>query len=133
LNLREVDPHTPYRLASTPYVNHWFSTADAPDVTAFTRLLSRERIDRLEAEGGVCIISTHFGKGFVRDDAVDRRTRDALDYLAAKRGWFVPVSDILDWLRRAEGGGRSLTAAQILRLEARFVAGRIRGGRSRGW
>ena len=132
LNLLEVDPHMPYRIASTPYVNYWFSTADAQDVVAFNRLLSRERIDRLEADGGVCIVSTHFGKGFVRDGSVDRQTEGLLDHLADKRGWFVPVSDILDRLLRAEGGGRSLTSAQVLALETRFIADRIRQRRSHG-
>ena len=132
LDLLEVDPHMPYRLASTPYVNYWFSTADAPDVLAFNRLLSPERLARLDMAGGVCIVSTHFGKGFVRDGAVDRHTVRVLEHLAASAGWFVPVSDLLDWLLKANGGGRSLTATQVLRLEARFIADRIRQRRLRG-
>ena len=132
LNLLTVDPHMPYRITSTPYVNYWFSTADAPDVAAFNRLLSRQHIDRLVAEGGVCIVSTHFGKGFVRDGAVDRQAEDVIGYLADQPGWFVPVSDVLDWLRMRDGGGRSLTPAQILSLEARFIADRLKRRRSHG-
>ena len=41
LNLLEVDPDMPYHIASSPYVKHWFSTTDAPDVDAFNRVLSR--------------------------------------------------------------------------------------------
>ena len=132
LDLLAVDSAMPYRLASTPYVNHWFSTADAPDVTAFNRLLRRQDIDRLAAAGGVCLVSTHLGKGFVRDGVVNPETVALLAYIADKDGWFVPVSQILDWLRSNGDGGRSLSAIETMRLEARFIADRIRSRQGHG-
>jgi hypothetical protein len=132
VNVLAVDPAMPYRLASTPYVNHWFSTADAPDVAAFNRLLAREDIDRLEAAGGVCLVSTHFGKGFVRDGVVDAEAKAILEYVADRDGWFVPVSEILDWLRANGDGGRHLGPVETMRLEGRFVADRIRNRRGHG-
>ena len=132
LDLLRVDPFMPYHVASAPYVRSWFSTADAPDAAAFNRLLSRERIDRLEAEGGVCIVSTHFGKRFVQDGRVNQATERLLKYMADKRGWFVPVSDILDRLLGA-GRGRTLTHRDLLRLELRFLAERIRRRRTSGF
>ena len=132
LNLLEVNPGMPYRTASTPYVNYWFSTADAPEVGAFNRLLSRARVDRLAAGGGVCLVSTHFGKGFVQDGRVHPETRSLLGHLADKGGWFAPVSDVLDWMRRGARNGSALTPGQLLGLEARFVADRIRRGGSHG-
>jgi hypothetical protein len=131
LNLLAVDPATPYHLASAPYVRYWFSTADAPDVRAFNRLLSQERIDRLEAEGGVCIVSTHLGKGFVKDGRVDPATESLLKYMADKRGWFVPVSEMLDRLL-VTGRGRTLTRGQLMRLELRFLMERIKRRRPSG-
>ena len=131
LNMLAVDRAMPYHVASAPYVRYWFSTADAPDVTEFNRVLSRDRLDQLESEGGVCILSTHFGKGFVKDGRVDPLTRDLLKYLADKRGWFVPVSDVLDRLLAA-GRGRTLTRREILRLELRFLTERFRQRRSPG-
>jgi hypothetical protein len=131
LNMLEADPATPYHLTSTPYVRYWFSTADAPDCRAFNRLLTRERIDRLVANGGVCLVSTHFGKGFVTDGRVDPETESLLRYLADKRGWFVPVSDVLDRLLTA-GRGRTLTRGEVLRLELRFLAERIKRRRAPG-
>lgn len=129
LNMLEADPGMPYHIASAPYVKYWFSTADAPDVEAFNRVLSPRRIDQLEAAGGVCIVSTHFGKGFVKDGRVNPMTEQLLRHLAAKAAWLVPVSEVLDRLLEA-GRGRPLTRAQALRLELRFVADRI--GRRRG-
>jgi len=129
VNMLDVDPVMPYHVASTPYVRLWFSTADAPDVAAFNRLLSPRRIDQLEAEGAVCIVSTHFGKGFVKDGRVDPMTERLFRHLADKAGWYVPVSDVLDQLLAA-GRGRSLTRREVLRLELRFLANRIMRRRS---
>lgn len=131
LNVLTVDPCTPYHVASTPYVRYWFSTADAPDVEAFNRVVSRGRIDQLEQDGGACIISTHFGKGFVKDGRLNSVTEDLLRYLAGKSGWFVPVSAVLDRLL-AQGRGRNITRREILGLELRFVADRIKRRRTRG-
>ncbi len=131
LNVLEVDPGMPYHVASAPYVRYWFSTTDAHDVEAFNRVLSRRRIDQLEADAGVCIVSTHFGKGFVKDGRVNPATKSLLRHLAAKAGWFAPVSDLLDRLLEA-GRGRTLTCREVLRLELRFVADRIRRRRSPG-
>jgi hypothetical protein len=131
LNVLEADPALPYHVAHAPYVRYWFSTADAPDVEAFNRLLTRKRIDQLEARGGVCIVSTHFGKGFARDGRVNPVTAALLAHLAEKAGWFVPVSTVLDRLRQG-GRGRTLTQTEILRLELRFLLDRIRQRRAPG-
>ena len=132
LNMLEVDPGMPYHVASTPWVRFWFSTTDAPDVHAFNRVLSPGRVDRLEAAGGVCIVSTHFGKGFVKDGRVNPETERVLRHLADKRGWFVPVSDILDRLV-AVGRGQTLSRSQLLRLELRFLTDRIKRRRAHGF
>jgi hypothetical protein len=131
IDMLAADPMMPYHVASAPYVRYWFSTADAPDAGAFNRLLTRERIDRLETAGAVCVVSTHFGKGFVQDGRVNPVTRELLKYLADKRGWFVPVSDVLDRLLAA-GRGRTLTRAQVMRHELRFLTDRLRRRRSPG-
>ena len=125
LNMLEVDPGMPYHVASAPYVRYWFSTTNAPDVEAFNRVLSRRRIDQLEADGGVCIVSTHFGKGFVKEGRVNSVTEGLLRHVANKAGWFVPVSAVLDRLLEA-GRGQSLTRRETLRLELRFLADRIK-------
>lgn len=131
LDMLRINPGMPYQLASTPYVRAWFSTSDAPDVHAFNRVLAPERLDELEASGGVGIISTHFGKGFTKDGRVNSTTERLLRRLADMRGWFVPVSELLDRLLDA-GRGHRLTSRELLRLELRFVADRVRHRRGRG-
>jgi len=126
LNCLATDPEMPYRLRQTPYVNHWFSTSDAPDVAAFRRLVTRRGLDALRAERGVCIISTHLGKGFVRDGKVDPEVEDTLRYLATLPGWFVPVTPLLDeLLKTSSTAPRSI--GSLWRLELRHALDRFRG------
>ena len=125
VNLLTVDPGMPYRLPQTPFVNYWFSSADAPDVDAFNRLLTVDRIGQLEREGGVCIVSTHLGKGFCKDGKLNSDTADILHHLAGKPGWFVPVSDVLDYLLTVRKAASELTWKERLRLECRFVLDKI--------
>jgi hypothetical protein len=120
-----LPPHGPYRLPDTPWVNYWFNTSDAPDAEHFRRLVTRENIDRLHRQGGVCILSTHLGKGFVRGGRVDPQVEDALRYLATLPGWFAPVSDVLEHLL-ARRGDREITRRELYSLELRHAADRVR-------
>ena len=124
LNMLEMNPDMPYRLGGTKYVNFWFSTSDAPDVNAFNRLLTRERMDKLERDGGVCIISTHLGKGFAKNGKLDQVTDNILRYLGRKSGWFVPVSEVLDYLRGKQGGGELSDMAR-LKLECLYILDKL--------
>jgi hypothetical protein len=124
LNMLEMNPDMPYRMRGTKYVNFWFSTSDAPDVKAFNRLLTRERIDKLETDGGVCIISTHLGKGFAADGKIDHETGEILRYLSRKSGWYVPVSEILDYLRKKQTGSE-LGGFARLKLEYLYILDKL--------
>jgi len=121
LDVLAADPETPYRLEATPFVAHWFSTADAADGVIFKHRVTRRAIDRLESAGGACILSTHLGKKFAQGGRVDPEIESLLRYVADRPGWFVPVSTLLDHLR-AQGRGRLLDARGLLRLELRFLA-----------
>ena len=125
LNMLKVDPEMPYHLSEKPYVNNWFSTTDAPDVNRFVELLTQKNIDRLDSEGGVCIISTHLGKGFTKNGSVDRRIVDSLEYLAKHNGWFVPVSEILDYMQGQQKNNRKYRSGQ-LGVELRHIVDHVR-------
>ena len=128
INTFRNDPFMPYRLKGTPFVNYWFSGSDAPDVHHFIRLVTRASVDRLCEEGGVCILCTHLGKGFVRDGKVDAHVADTLRYLASLPGWFVPVSDLLEHLL-AGTPDRDLSPTALGRLEFAHALDRLRGHR----
>lgn len=99
VNLARINPSMPYRDPARPLVRWWFSCSDAEDRDEFAELLRPDRQERLEREGGWCIVATHLGKGFSRGGEVDRLIRRRLEALAARDGWFAPVGEILDFLR----------------------------------
>ena len=96
LDLLRFDPQTPYQHAETPWVNYWFSTTDAPDVRSFNRRITRKALDKLATDGGICIVSTHLGKGFAPNGTIDKQFAETLRHLSTLGGWYVPVSTILD-------------------------------------
>ena len=120
INLLRINPSMPYRDPGRPYVRWWFSATDAEDADAFNGLLQRENQERLEAEGGVCIVATHFGKGFASSDKVNPETQRLLESLAARKGWFPPVGDLLDWLRARRDSDR-LPAREWRRMQWRWA------------
>jgi hypothetical protein len=126
INTLARDPQLVYRLSWTPYVDCWFATSDAADVREFNRLVTRESVDRLRAERGVCIVTTHLGKGFVRDGSVDPQVENTLRYLATLPGWFAPVSTILEHFRATTSRLERPLPTQLWQ-EARHVVDRARG------
>jgi hypothetical protein len=117
LNLWNVCPSVPYRTAGTPGVRAFFPSAWADNVEEFIELLTPARQTRLEGERGVAIVSTHFGKGFLRDGRVHPGVVEALTRLSQRPGWFQPVSTLLDHLVAAQGGIALLAGHRLFRLE----------------
>jgi len=120
INLRRVNPSMPYRDERRPFVPWWFSASDAENVDAFVELISVANQSRLEAEGGVCIVATHLGKGFCVNGAVRDDVRQLLVQLAERRGWFVPVGRMLDELR-ARRTGAELPPGEWRRMQWRWA------------
>ncbi len=120
LDVRGINPTMPYHDARRNLVQWWFSAADAENCAAFNRLLRPAAQECLEQDGGVAIVATHFGKGFVTDGRVDPRTQRLLTDLGRRPGWFVPVGELLDWLRAAGVGG-TLPAHEWRRMQWRWL------------
>jgi hypothetical protein len=100
INLLRVNPSMPYRDPSRPLVQWWFSAVDAEGADECAVLLRDSEQARLEEEGGVCIVATHLGKGYGSGGRVHSGVERALRSLARRSGWFPPVGELLDWLRR---------------------------------
>lgn len=99
VNLMRINPSMPYHDPNRPYVRWWFSASDADSCSEFNQLLRPDRQERLERDGGCCIVATRLGQGFVRDGQIDRLARKRLESMAARAGWFMTVSTLLDYLR----------------------------------
>jgi hypothetical protein len=128
LNVLRANPSMPYVDPSRPLVRSWFSSADADDCREFIDLVTPERVDQLEAEGGVCIISTHLGKRYVENGRVHPQVERALRDLARRPGWFVPVSPLLDWLRsqQPKDTAGSLPSGEWRRMQWRWAIDLVR-------
>ena len=94
-------------------------------MTEFNHLLRPANQERLEAEGGVCIVATHLGKGFTLAGRPDPETERLLGLLARRRGWFAPVGEVLDWLR-ARRDTDALPAGEWRRMQWRWARDLLR-------
>jgi hypothetical protein len=129
LNVLKKNPRMPYHLHQTPYVPWWFHTADGGNVGSFNRLMTPDNLDRLEKEGGVSIVYTHFAAGFVQNGELDSVFVARMTDLSERDGWFVPAGDILDYLRDREGRG-DLSFRERWRLETIWFLEKLRTGRT---
>jgi hypothetical protein len=129
VNTLAACPWMPYHDPARPYVAYWFAASRGDDVRGFVEQLGEANQDRLEAEGGACILFVHFGHGFVQDGRVVPRCARLLERLARREGWFVPVVTLLDHLlaRRADP---VLTDGQRAALERRWLVQKVGGAGS---
>jgi hypothetical protein len=103
INTLRTCPWMPYHDPQRPYVNLWYSSSEGAVRESFLKTISEANQDRLEEEGGACIMYTHFGLGFVERGSLNKSFRDLMTRLSKKNGWFVPVSTLLDYLRLQRG------------------------------
>jgi hypothetical protein len=120
INTLAACPWMPYHDPLRPFVNAWYGSAEGSNVVRFVATLSEANQDRLEEEGGACIMYTHFGHGYVEKRTLNQRFRVLMRRLGRKNGWFVPVSTLLDYLR-AQRGDLLITNEQRERLERRWL------------
>jgi hypothetical protein len=127
INTLKACPQMPYHDTSKPYVNKWFASTEAPDVCAFNKLLSKNNIDRLEREGGCCIVYTHFGSGFVENGAIHQTFSNNMKELVRRPGWFATASEILDHLEAFDKTNKISKASRML-LEINWLIHKIKVG-----
>lgn len=120
VNTLRACPYMPYADPERPFVNEWFCASEGAEGPAFIDMVREENQDRLEAEGGLCIMYTHFGKGFVSDDKLNARFVELMKRLSVKNGWFVPVQSVLEYLTRGNGQ-RVITTDERSGLEWKWL------------
>jgi hypothetical protein len=128
INTLAACPWMPYHDPARPYVNQWYACAEGSHVQTFNARIGEKEQDRLEEEGGACIMYTHFGHGYTEGGALNQRFRELIVRLSRKNGWFVPVSRLLDYLGSRDPGGRAIGAAERNALERRWLMHKIRFG-----
>jgi len=100
INTLKCCPYMPYQDNTKPFVNYWFASSDGNNVDVFTKCISDKNQDRLEEEGGACIMYTHFADGFCQNGELSEKFKKQMKRLSNKNGWFVPASTLLDFLKK---------------------------------
>lgn len=127
LNTLKVCPEMPYHDPGKPFVNFWFASSEGGSIHRFIRNFTRDRVDRLVEEGGLCLAYVHFGSGFAADGKLDPQFRRCMEYIASKDGWFAPASTVLDYLRACQSlQQRTIDTKRLHRLETRWLARKLR-------
>ncbi|MDB4916795.1 MAG: uncharacterized protein JWM95_4439 [Gemmatimonadetes bacterium] len=129
LNTLKECPMMPYRDPDRPYVNLWYSAAEASNLTSFLERVTDESMDQLEEEGGASIIYTHFGHQYFDSGSLDPRFKKLMTRLSKKNGWFVPVKTLLGFLE-AHGNGKTISAADRDSMARRWLWTKLRYGTS---
>ncbi len=117
----------PYKTPSQNWGGCFFTTADAPTVYQFNRVVNEKALDKLARNNGYAIVSTHLGKGFYADGRLNKEFKRIVDHISDMNGWFVPVSELLDYLRDKGGGCNKLSELQVKKLELQHVCDRVLG------
>lgn len=127
LNTLSCDEFMPYKEKSKEeYTNYWFSSSDGCDCNTFIKLLSNQNIDKLEKENGCAIVYTHFAYGFVNESGeLNDEFKKCIDYLSSKNGWFVPASQLLDYINSSRKKDTYLSNIQALCLDIKWFTERI--------
>ena len=124
INTLGACPMMPYHNPQCPYVNYWFASSDGNRIERYLKCISEAAQDRLEEQGGACIMYTHFSCGFVNDARLDPRFQLLMQRLSFKNGWFVPVSTLLDHLLKVRGD-REITTPERQSLETKWLWGKM--------
>ncbi len=119
INLLNISNKLPYKDEKKEWINQFFFTSDAENVEDFNQLINEDNQDKLEKQKGICIISTHFGKGFLVDGKVHKRTKELLSIMSKRNGWFVPVVEVLDFLA-SRRQSTLITSRELFLLEFKW-------------
>ena len=129
INTLAACPYMPYHDPARPLVNYWYASSEGANVRKFTKTISEANLDRLAAEGGACIMYTHFGYGYLENGKLDPEFRRLMTRLSKMNGWFVPVRTVLDFLL-ARRQTTTLTDAQRTEIEGRWLRDKVQSGTS---
>jgi hypothetical protein len=128
INLSRINPSMPYTDPTRPLVKSWFSACSAVDNAEFNQLLRPDRQEKLDREAGCCVVATDLSRGFIRNQIIERLARKRFESIAAKPGWFVPVSTMLDHLK-ADQASSALPAEEWDRMQWKWARDTVRRGR----
>jgi hypothetical protein len=123
INTLKAWRYFPYHDPARPLVRYWYVSSEGSNNARFCQTISEDNQERLEAEGGLCIMYTHFGHGYY-NGSIDKRFVALMQRLSQRAGWFAPVGQVLD-LMREQQGDIVLDNTQRGRLESRWLRHKV--------
>jgi hypothetical protein len=127
INTLKACPVMPYHDPDRPFVNYWFASSDGHNCPTFNSLLSEQHQDSLVQDGGACIVYTHFASGFCQSGKLDSKFKELICRISKFNGWFVPVSNLLDYLMTVPERPEFNPRVRNM-LERKWIAKKIRDG-----
>ena len=127
LNTIKKIPNMPYREKRfDEYANYWFASTFASNQWLFNNIVTKKNIDKLEQDGGICILYTHLGY-YTQFGEVDKGFKEMIEYIGKKNGWFIPVTQVLDFLlEQNTKAGKYLPLLERKKLEFHSLKTRIK-------
>ena len=125
INTLSACPIMPYHDPARPYANAWYASSEGPTIKPFNACIKESNQDRLEEEGGACIMYTHFACGFQEKGNLNARFQALMERLAKKNGWYVPVGTLLDYLAKQHGGIVTISDGQRNSMERRWLLHKV--------
>lgn len=101
INTYKKNPYMPYTdKAYQEFCNYWYSSTFASNQWMFKKMVNKKSIDKLEKEGGVCILYTHLGY-FFKNGKIDEHFKETIEYLGSKKsGLYAPVTEVMGILAK---------------------------------
>lgn len=127
INTQKYDPKMPYIVKpKEKYSNFWFSSSDGHTIKEFNQLISPKQIDKLEQQGGFCIVYTHFSSGFVdANGELDKTFKENITYLGSKNAYCVPAGELLDYLLDLGQNNVPISSNYLNLLDFKWVVDRV--------
>jgi len=99
INTLKKNPYMPYKDKQyEEFCNYWYSSTFASNQWMFNKMVNKQSIDRLERDGGVCILYTHLGYYYKKGE-IDKGFKKTIEYLGRKKtGLYLPVGEVLNLL-----------------------------------
>jgi hypothetical protein len=126
LNCEKNLPGRPFHDSTKQNGPVFFNTTDFSDVSVFNKFVTIDSINKLHQEKGWTIVSTHFGKGFFKNNKLNTEFKHTMEHLASLPGWFVPASQLLDFIS-IEKGSHEISKIEKAGMELSHIADRISG------
>ncbi|MCG8582525.1 MAG: hypothetical protein MI866_21560 [Bacteroidales bacterium] len=125
INTLKACPYMPYFDNRKPFVNNWFASSEGANCQSFCETISESNQDRLEEEGGCCIMYTHFGSnGFYENGHLNSEFKRLIKRISSKGGWYAPVSTILDYIQN-QRGKYAISNKEHRELERRWLMNKL--------